>query len=158
MGRGGDGMSKLNEKLRILMANQEWTQKRLAERMFVSPDTVSSWVRGKNHPTLETVKELCEIFCIPIQEMTNDEIDIPEYFALDPWEAYVDYGDLRHPGDSVHTIIDADLAYEGMLHRFTNAAGDECSAIYRGNMEMWWHYREREAQMIRDWNREYDHD
>ena len=60
-------MSKLNEKLRTLMANQSWSQKSLAERMFVSPDTISSWVRGINHPTLETVKELCEIFCIPIR-------------------------------------------------------------------------------------------
>ena len=49
------------------MANQSWSQKSLAERMFVSPDTISSWVRGINHPTLETVKELCEIFCIPIR-------------------------------------------------------------------------------------------
>ena len=38
-------MSKLNEKLRTLMANQSWSQKSLAERMFVSPDTISSWVR-----------------------------------------------------------------------------------------------------------------
>lgn len=145
-------MSTLNEKLRILIKNQCWTQKRLAEYMCVSPDTVSSWVRGVNHPTLETVKELCEIFYIPIQELTNDEIDIPEYYELEPWEAYIDYGDLRRPGDSVHTIIDAGLAYEGMLHRFSNEGGAECSAIYRGNMEMWWHYREHEAKMIREWN------
>ncbi len=145
-------MSTLNEKLRILMENQCWTQKRLAERMCVSPDTVSSWVRGINHPSLETVKELCEIFYIPIQELTNDNIDIPEYFELEPWDAYINYGDLRHPGDSVHTIIDADLAYEGMLHRFTNKGGAACSAIYRGSIEMWWHYREHEAKMIREWN------
>ena len=145
-------MSTLNEKLRILMKNQCWTQRRLAEHMYVSPDTVSSWVRGVNHPTLETVKELCEILYIPIQELTNDEIDIPEYYELEPWESYIDYGDLRSPGDSVHTIIDANLAYEGMLHRFTNGGGAECSAIYRGNMEVWWHYREHEAKMIREWN------
>ena len=121
------------------MENLCWTQKRLAVRMCVSPDEVSSWVRGVNHPTLETVKELCEIFYIPIQELTNDAIDIPEYYELEPWEAYIDYGDLRRPGDSIHTIIDAGLAYEGMLHRFTNEGGAECSAIYRGNMEMWRH-------------------
>jgi hypothetical protein len=33
MWRGGNGMSKLNEKLRILMANQGWSQKRPTERM-----------------------------------------------------------------------------------------------------------------------------
>ena len=24
--------------------------------------------------------------------------------------------------------------------------------LNRGNMEMWWHYREHEAKMIREWN------
>ncbi len=151
-------LSKLNEKLRILMANQGWPQKRLAERMFVSPDTVSSWVRGINHPTLETVKELCEILCIPIEELTNDNIDVPEYEEV---ERKLPYPICCYPEDqqdTEHIIIDAALANEGMLHRFTNAGGAECSAIYRGGTEVWWHYREREAQMIRDWNKEYAHD
>lgn len=69
-------MSKLNEKLKTLMSNQEWTQKKLADRMFVSPDAVSSWVRGVNHPSLETVKQFCEIFWVPIQELTDDDVDI----------------------------------------------------------------------------------
>lgn len=151
-------MSTLNEKLRILMKNQCWTQKRLAEHMCVSPDVVSSWVRGINHPDLETLKKLCEIFYIPIQKLIYDEIDIPEYYVLDPWDAYIDYGDLRRPGDSVHTIIDADLAYQGMLHRFTNAGGAECSAIYRGYKEVRWHYREHEAKMNYEWNEVYGDD
>lgn len=149
---------KLNEKIKVLLANQGWTQKKLAETIFVSPDAVSSWVRGINHPDLETIKKLCDIFYIPIQKLIYDEIDIPEYYVLDPWSAYIDYGDLRRPGDSVHTIIDADLAYQGMLHRFTNACGAECSAIYRGSMEVWWHYREHEAKMIYEWNEVYSND
>ena len=75
-------MSTLNEKLRILMENLCWTQKRLAVRMCVSPDEVSSWVRGVNHPTLGTVKALCEIFYTPIQELTSDDIDIPNTSSL----------------------------------------------------------------------------
>lgn len=149
---------KLNEKIKVLLANQGWTQKKLAETIFVSPDAVSSWVRGINHPDLETIKKLCEIFYIPIQELTNDEIDIPEYFELDPWEAHIQYGNLGRSGDSVHTVIDADLAYAGMLHRFTNEGGAECSAIYRGTMEVWWHYRDHEAKMIREWNEVYGDD
>ena len=149
---------KLYEKLRILMTNQEWSQKRLAERMCVSPDAVSSWVRGKNNPTLETVKELCEIFYIPIQDMTNDDLDIPEYIEID---RYLPYPICRYPKewqDSEHIIIDAALANEGKLHRFTNPGGAKCSAIYRGREEVWWHYREHEARMIHDWNRRYSYD
>lgn len=49
-------MSELHEKLEMLLKNYEWTQARLAKRMNVSPDAVSSWVRGKNHLSIETVK------------------------------------------------------------------------------------------------------
>jgi transcriptional regulator with XRE-family HTH domain len=55
---------KLNEKLKVLLSNQGWLQKRLAEMIYVSPDAVSSWVRGINQPDLDTIKKLCEIFYI----------------------------------------------------------------------------------------------
>lgn len=151
-------MTKLNEKLRILLANCEWTQKRLADQLYVSPDAVSSWVRGINQPSLETVKQLCEIFSIPIQDLTNDELDIPEYYEINQ---YIPYPMCCYPlenRDSEHVIIEASLADEGKLHRFKNAAGDECSAIYRGGKEIWWHYRAYEAKMIRDWNEVHSHD
>ncbi len=151
-------MSTIGEKLEILLSNNKMTQTDLAKRIFVTRSAVSSWVRNINIPSLATIKQLCEIFYIPIQEFTNDELDIPEYFELGPWDAYIEYGDLRQPGDSVHTIIDADLAYEGMLHRFTNRGGAECSAIYRGREEIWWHYRDHEAKMIQEWNRRYNYD
>lgn len=151
-------MSQLNEKLRILLANRQWTQKRLADQLYVSPDTVSSWVRGINHPSLDTVKQLCEIFSIPIQDLTNDKLDIHEYYEID---RYLPYPICCYPPeyrDSKHIIIEADLADEGKLHRFENAAGEACSAIYRGGQEIWWHYREHEAKMIRDWNEVHSYD
>ena len=151
-------MSKLNEKLRILLANREWTQTKLAKQLFVSPDTVSSWVRGVNHPDLETVKQLCKIFYIPIQDITNDDLDIPEYYEID---RYLPYPICLYPKerqDSIHIILDADLADEGKLHRFNNPAGAKCSAIYRGGQEIWWHYRDHEAKMIHEWNEVHSYD
>lgn len=149
---------KLNEKLKVLLSNHGWTQKRLAEAIFVSPDAVSSWVRGINQPDLETIKKLCEIFYIPIQDITNDDIDIQEFFEID---RYLPYPICCYPvelRDSIHIIIDANLAHQGILHRFTNPGGDECSAIYRGGQEIWWHYRKHEARMINDWNKRYSYD
>ena len=75
-------MAKFNEKLRILLENQGWTQAKLAEILKVSPDAVSSWVRGKNTPYIDTFKELCKIFCVTIQELTDDDLDIPEYIKI----------------------------------------------------------------------------
>ncbi len=143
-------MSRLNEKLRVLLNNQEWTQAKLAQKVHFTPDAVSSWVRGKNSPSIDTVKVLCTIFCVTIQEMIDDNINIPEYYEL--------YRCLPHPKDTEHIVFDAALAHEGFLHRFTNANGEECSAIYRAGEEIWWHYREFEAEMIRDWNEVYKND
>lgn len=143
-------MSRINEKLRVLLKNQGWTQAKLARRVHFTPDAVSSWVRGINSPSIDTLKELCTIFCITIQELIDDDIDIPEYYEL--------YRYLPHPKDTEHILFDADLAYEGYLHRFKNAEGEECSAIYKEDTEIWWHYREFEAAMIRDWNEVHKND
>lgn len=151
-------MSKLNEKLKTLMSNQEWTQKKLADRMFVSPDAVSSWVRGVNHPSLETVKQFCEIFLVPIQELTDDDVDIPEYYVIDQYLPYSCCHLPKELQDSEHIIIEAYLKDEGRLHRFTNCVGAKCSAIYQAGKEVWWHYREHEARMIRAWNEGCNHD
>ena len=145
-------MSKLNEKLRVLLKNYEWTQAKLADRMHVSPDAVSSWIRGKNHLSIETAKELCDIFCINVQDFLNDDFEIPEFIVIDKYLPDSMNNYPKRFRDSEHTIIDADLAYEGKLHRFTNAKGVKCSAIYRAKKEIWWHYREFEPAMIRDWN------
>ena len=151
-------MSQMNEKLRILLKNQGWTQPKLAETLHFAPSTVHYWLNGTHCPSVETLKKLCEILYIPIQDLLNDELDIPEYYEIDQ---YLPYPICCYPEDrqdSIHTIIDAGLAYEGILHRFINCAGAECSAIYRAGKEVWWHYRENEARMIRDWNEVHAND
>ena len=70
---GGVYMNELHEKLEMLLKNYEWTQARLAKRMNVSPDAVSSWVRGKNHLSIETVKKLCVL----TQKLTHWHCDLP---------------------------------------------------------------------------------
>ena len=148
-------MCTLNEKLRILLANQGWTQTKLAGLLHVSPDTVSSWGRGVNQPRLDTVKQLCEIFYIPIQDLTNDDFDIPIYLEIGRTLPYPICRYRKEDQDSIHILYDADLEDGGILHRFVNPGGDECSAIYQGGMEVWWHYRENESKMIYDWNKRY---
>ena len=155
---GGVCMAKFNEKLRILLENQGWTQAKLAKIMHVSPDAVSSWVRGNNTPYVDTFKELCKIFCVTIQELTDDDFDIPEYIEIDRYLPNSIAFLPEEQQDSEHIIIDAALAYEGLLHRYTTAKGVEISSIYRAGEEVWWHYREHEARMIRDWNEVHSND
>lgn len=53
-------------------------------------------------------------------------------------------------GDSPHEVYTDDLLrlYDAELHRFTNAAGTEYSAIYRNGVEEMSDPREREQDMI----------
>lgn len=136
----------IGEKLQTLLSNNEMTQKDLADRMNVQPTTVQKWCAGINTPDVYTVKELCHIFCIPIQDFLDNAYDIIEYYKIDRYPAH------SNMQDSEHTVVDAGLALGAMLHRFTNQGGAACSAIYIGPTEQWWHYREMELQMIRDWN------
>lgn len=151
-------MSTMNEKLRILLANNDWTQKKLAEVMHVSPDTVQKWVKGSNHMSVDTIKEICKIFYVSYDEMLDDNFDLPEYYVVDEYLPYSMYRLPPEKRDSEHTLIYAYLADEGILHRFKNCVGDDCSAIYRAHQEVWWHYREFEPKMIRDWNRAHGND
>lgn len=143
---------KLNEKIRISLANNGWTQAHFAELMHVHPATVQKWVVGKNKPPLDVALEICQLLNIPIEEFVNDKIDIYEFDVIesfDPWD------DDRYPDsfrDGEHTIIDAGLEGNALLHRFVNAGGCEYSAIYYAKREIWSQVREREKFMIRAWN------
>lgn len=150
-------MTAMNRKLEILLQNQGWRQKDLAERLYVTQTTVSSWIRGKNHLSIETIRKLCDIFCISIEVFTNDDLEIPEFFEIERLPSIV-FRNHNCRNDSTHIVIDAALAGGARLHRFRNKSGAECSGIYRGSEEIWWHYREYEPRMIHDWNEVYSDD
>ena len=154
------------------------TRKQLADAIYVSHSTVSTWTRGLHFPDYSLLDTLCEIFNISVDELLDDSIDIPSedaqkndkenstqnslsersaphfqdtkknYILLGKYLPYSLYHIPDGRQDSLHMVYDADLANEGTLHRFTNAAGVKCSAIYRAGSEVWWHYREHEAVYI----------
>ena len=145
----------LGEKIEILISNNGWNQAEFADKIYVSPSTVSKWIDSTNTPRLDMLKEFCKLFAVTMDELTDDAIEIPEYYVIDH---YIPYSRLHVPEqrqDSVHTIIDAALAGNARLHRFTNHGGEECSTIYQYGNEIWWHYRVFEPYMIREWNKEY---
>lgn len=150
-------MTAMNRKLAILLQNQGWRQIDLAEKLCVTQTTVSSWICGKNHLNIEIIRKLCNIFCVSIEVFTNDDLEIPEYFEIERIPNYY-FRDHKCRNDSTHIVIDAGLAGGARLHRFRNKAGEECSGIYLGRKEIWWHYREYETRMIRDWNEVHNDD
>lgn len=146
-------MSQLNEKIRILLQNREWTQAELAKRIYVAPSTVQKWVSGINTPPLPTLKDLCALFGVSYEDMLNDDYEIIEYITLGEISPHNRFPGSQ--GDSNHIVIDAALKRGALLHRFKNAADVECSAIYIGTEEHWWTYRDDEARLIREWNERF---
>ena len=140
-----------NEKLRIILKNNGWTQTKLAHELGFSKDAVYTWVHGISRPDDETKLIICELFAVPIQELLYDHFEIPEYRIIGTFVPYAP----KMRFDSIHTVIDADLAGNALLHRFTKNDVEKCSAIYIGDYEEWWHYREQEPWMIRHWNEEH---
>lgn len=55
--------------------------------------------------------------------------------------------------DTIHEVFDADLQFGAQLHRFINGGASPCSAIYSGDEQVWWTYRDGEADMIDDWQK-----
>jgi hypothetical protein len=55
---------------------------------------------------------------------------------------------IWQPGDSAHEIIDLELPNGATLHRFVNGGGQEYSAIYEDDKEIFSQVRSREPNMI----------
>ena len=141
-------MSTFGEKLKIILYNNGWTQKQLADYLHYSDDAIRTWIKDISRPNDETKKIICERFAVPIQELLYDHFEIPRYEVIGKYIAY----SPKAQNDSVHIVIDAYLEQNAYLHRFTQYGKIECSAIYVGDFEEWWHYREYEPWMIRHWN------
>ena len=69
--------------------------------------------------------------------------------------SYPKIGEFRETryNDSIHEVFDAGLQFGATLHRFINAGASPCSAIYSGDKQIWWTYRDGETDMINDWQR-----
>lgn len=61
-------MSEIADKIRERRKNLGLSQEGLAERLHVSPKTISSWENGKSAIKLENAKPLSDELKIPLDE------------------------------------------------------------------------------------------
>lgn len=140
-------MATIDGKIQTLIANNEMTPEALAKAMSITVDTVNDWLQNEDALSLRDAAKLCEIFAVSLQDLADDNYDFPAYEVIDNH-----YTNSIRDGDKPHVVLDASLKNGARLHRFVNAAGDKWSAIFIGNEEIWWDYRDQEPRMIRDWN------
>ncbi|WP_122645048.1 helix-turn-helix transcriptional regulator [Enterococcus mediterraneensis] len=60
---------ELNERLKKLRIAHQLTQEELAQKIFVSRQTISNWENGKGQPELENLLLLSELYQISINEL-----------------------------------------------------------------------------------------
>lgn len=98
--------------MKIGKAIQDWrkkegvTQKQLAETLFVTPQAISNWERGKNLPDLEKLHEISEIIGMPVNPLAGENVDSLSF----DWK-------LRENGDSearMFTRIKTIAEYDGL--------------------------------------------
>ena len=60
------------EKLKKLRTDNELTQDELAEKIFVTRTAISKWETDKGYPSIDSLKQLSNLFHISIDELISD--------------------------------------------------------------------------------------
>ena len=63
----------MNNRLKVLRAERNWTQAELAERLDVSRQTIVAIEKGKYDPSLPLAFKAARLFRMPIESIFQDE-------------------------------------------------------------------------------------
>ena len=63
----------MKNRLKVLRAEREWTQARLAEELEVSRQTINAIEKGKFDPSLPLAFKAARLFGLSIEEIFQDE-------------------------------------------------------------------------------------
>ena len=71
----------IGENIKKFRTEKEWTQKDLADRLYVTAQAVSRWENGEVEPSISTVTTMAELFGVSVDEMlgrASDSAQEPE--------------------------------------------------------------------------------
>lgn len=66
-------MTKVSKNIRKIRTAKNLTQEDLAQKLFVTRQTVSGWENGRTQPDIETLCKLSEIFGVPVEDLIYGE-------------------------------------------------------------------------------------
>lgn len=72
-----------SEKLKCERKKKGWSQDELAERLFVSRQSVSKWETGQNYPSIEIIIKLSDLFSVTIDELLRSDKELTEKVIKD---------------------------------------------------------------------------
>ena len=59
----------MNNRLKVLRAERDWSQEELAQKVGVSRQTINAIERGKYDPSLPLAFKIAQLFALPIEEI-----------------------------------------------------------------------------------------
>lgn len=71
-------MEEFGQKLREVRTAKGYTQQALAEKLYVTRQTVSRWESGNRYPDLETLKKISAELEVSVDELLSTESDLDE--------------------------------------------------------------------------------
>ena len=64
----------MKNRLKVLRAERDWTQAKLAEELDVSRQTINAIEKGKFDPSLPLAFKAARLFSLAIEEIFDDEV------------------------------------------------------------------------------------
>ncbi len=68
----------MKNRIKVLRAEQDWSQEELAKRLGVSRQAINAIERGKHDPSLQLAFSIAEIFKQSIEEVFQAESQLPK--------------------------------------------------------------------------------
>ncbi|MCG7333571.1 helix-turn-helix domain-containing protein [Salinicoccus roseus] len=70
-------------KLKSERMKKKWSQDDLAEKIYVSRQSISKWETGKNYPSIEVIINLSDLFDLSIDELLRSDDTLEEKIIND---------------------------------------------------------------------------
>ncbi|CAM3215499.1 helix-turn-helix transcriptional regulator [Paenibacillus lupini] len=64
------------EKLKSMRQANGWSQDELAEKLFVSRQSVSKWENNQNYPSIEIIIKISDLFAVTIDELLRSDDEL----------------------------------------------------------------------------------
>ena len=71
------------ERLKKERKSKGWSQEKLAEKLFVSRQSVSKWETGQNYPSIEIIIKISDLFDVTIDELLRSDEELTKKVIKD---------------------------------------------------------------------------
>ncbi|MBB6731583.1 helix-turn-helix domain-containing protein [Cohnella zeiphila] len=71
------------EKLKAERKKMGWSQEELAEKLYVSRQSVSKWENGQNYPSIEIILKVSDLFGVTVDELLRSDEELTKKVIKD---------------------------------------------------------------------------